>query len=455
MMAAVSGYASVKTLAKQTGRNVPDLLALACQNDPFYAGSAATVDAADWFVRAWQAAGYTTGVHLRRVHYRLVTLATELKPNGLPYENTRNDWSFLCMAAKYARYLGKLNPTDFVDRRNPAPRLMAAHGNSGEPGWHMDEPAWRLPTIETTLSNDLSLSWPKPFVYGYDYSAGEQPFLVEVWAEKSTMDDVLLPVCEELQANLVTSLGFQSITGAVNLVQRVAETGKPARILYISDFDPAGDAMPVAVARQVEYWLQEYAPGADIKLTPLVLTREQVIGYRLPRVPVKDTDRRKANFEERYGEGAVELDALEALHPGDLARLLREAIAPYRDLDLSRRLYDAGEEAQEEIEDAWRYHTESMAQELATIEAEVRQVLGKYDGELQRLHDALETELTPLRERLDGLRRVIRDEQLYDFELPERPEAEIDDADEDGWLFDSGRDYLAQLAAYKQRKQAL
>jgi hypothetical protein len=56
---------------------------------------------------------------------------------------------------------------------------------------------------------------------------------------------------------------------------------------------------------------QEYAPNADIKLIPLALTRDQVITYQLPRIPIKESDGRRAGFEERYGAGAVELDALE------------------------------------------------------------------------------------------------------------------------------------------------
>jgi hypothetical protein len=90
--------------------------------------------------------------------------------------------------------------------------------------------------------------------------------------------------------------------------------------------------MPVAVARQMEFWRQDDAPGADIKLTPLALTRDQVITYQLPRLPIKESDVRQAGFEERYGAGAVEWEALEALYPGVLADLVRDAIAPYRDM---------------------------------------------------------------------------------------------------------------------------
>ncbi len=105
---------------------------------------------------------------------------------------------------------------------------------------------------------------------------------------------------------------MQTISNVVQLLRRVAAVSKPIRLFYISDFDPAGSIMPVAVARQVEYWRARYAPDTDIKLTPLALTAEQVAQYQLPRIPRKETDQRRAGFEERYGAGAVELDALEA-----------------------------------------------------------------------------------------------------------------------------------------------
>jgi hypothetical protein len=124
--------------------------------------------------------------------------------------------------------------------------------------------------------------------------------------------------------------GVQSVTAAVKLLQRVQELqkavaeGRPVRILYISDFDPAGDQMPVAMARQIEFWVSTYAPGADIKLTPLALTHQQCLDYDLPGAPVKETDKRGPSWKARYGD-TTELDALEALHPGELERLVRAA----------------------------------------------------------------------------------------------------------------------------------
>jgi hypothetical protein len=211
--------------------------------------------------------------------------------------------------------------------------------------------------------------------------------------------------------------------------------------------------MPVAVARQIEFWIRDYAPGADIKLQPLALTRDQVITYELPRIPIKDTDARKDGFEERYGEGAVELDALEAVRPGELARLVREAIEPYRDLTLEERLDEAGEEAREQAEEAWEERIAPYREELDSIEQDAKQVAGAYGDELRQLNERLQADLAPRRARMASVRQALQEEmdRFDEVELPERPEPETDAVDEDEWLYSSDRDYLTQLAMYKAR----
>jgi hypothetical protein len=445
-------YEQIKTLAREQGARVTDLLALAPQNDPFYTGAPATVEAAQWFATLWERFGFTNGVHLRRVHYQLVSHADITKPNGEAYTNTENDWTYLCNAGKYARYLELVDAEAFVDRRNPKPHVFCA----GQVWWDtsptfwIDMPDWTLPTIRTELAERVDCRFPVPQVGGYGYDRRNQPYHLELWIEKSTMDDVLLPLGEELGVNIVTSLGFQSITSVVALLKRIADRDRPARILYVSDFDPAGDGMPVAVARQVEFWLQTYAAGRDIALMPITLTRDQVERYRLPRIPVKDTDRRKAGFEERYGEGAVELDALEALHPGELARLVREAVAPYRDESLAERLQGAAQTAQGRVAAAWQAALEPFQGELAAITQEATALMASYKAHLEELRAALDAELAPWQDRLNVLQQAIRDARAgLDVTLPARPQPETADADESTWLYRSCRDYLAQMEVYK------
>jgi hypothetical protein len=79
-----TGYQRIKVLAKERRCTVPDLLVLARQNDPFFAGSPAQERRAAWFAALWEQFGYTTGVHLRRVHYRVVSQVNPQKDDGTP-----------------------------------------------------------------------------------------------------------------------------------------------------------------------------------------------------------------------------------------------------------------------------------------------------------------------------------------------------------------------------------
>jgi hypothetical protein len=82
------GHAAVKALAQQLGRPLKEVVALSKSRDPFLSGQPAQVTKAQWFLALWQEFAYTTRVHLRRVHYRLVSQPDPRKPDGTPYTNT-------------------------------------------------------------------------------------------------------------------------------------------------------------------------------------------------------------------------------------------------------------------------------------------------------------------------------------------------------------------------------
>jgi hypothetical protein len=82
------------------------------------------------------------------------------------------------------------------------------------------------------------------------------------------------------------------------------------------------------------------------------LTPEQVDEYRLPRNPdaLKDTDTRAAKYRARFGDLAVELDALP---PADLERIVELNIRAM--LDLSQFESERATEAQDNADiDAMR-----------------------------------------------------------------------------------------------------
>ncbi len=403
-------YETLKLVAKERGCSVRAVLALAPQNDPFYAGTPTGRAQAEWFAEVWRRAGYLSGVHLRRMHYWCVSQTGLAQSNGKPYENTEEAWKNLCQASKQARYLGLVSIADIADHKNPAPHLFTHYQREPQARFEVNVPELSDPSVW------INGRWESDrFVSGFN-RAMVQPYYLEVWVEKSTMDDVLLPVCEEYCANFVTGEGEMSITAVHELSQRLRQANKPARIFYVSDFDPAGQSMPRAVARKIEWMV--HGSGLEVKLRPLVLTAAQVCEYDLPRSPIKETERRGAKFEERHGAGAVELDALEALHPGELARILSDALGKFWD-------EDAAEEAREK----------EAALRLA-IERRVKAITGRYREQIAALEG--------MRQEL----RSIRVPHLANYE----PAPGDGDPEADGglpWLLDSGRDYFEQIEAYK------
>jgi hypothetical protein len=453
-------YESIREQASGEGRRVNELLALAPGSDPFYAQTPGRVRAGEWFADVWRLLGQPSGAHLRRLHYQLISQQTPPSlPDGAPYENTDTCWVFLNTASRNARYLKLVDPTAFEDHRSPQPYLNAVSRPAPSPAWSVDDLEYEdpqsLPRLDASMLDwEVNLSMPSPSASGYDYHQADQPYHLEVWIEKSTMTDVLLPICETYGVNLVIGVGYLSITRVVEMLQRVAEHGKPTRIFYISDFDPSGEGMPIQVARQSEFWLLEFVPDADLKIEPLALTAEQVRRYNLPRTPIKADHKQKDDFEARHGGGAVELDALEALQPGELADMVQQAISPYIDRDLLRSLVRAGAAAQTAVTVAWNAATKEERAEIEAISEEAAEILLPFQEEADALASRIDLALAPLAARLEHVWQAIRSKSMdLKVQLPDRPESELEPPDsEEDWLFDAARDYGDQIAYYKDRR---
>jgi hypothetical protein len=299
-------------------------------------------------------------------------------------------------------------------------------------GWY----GWSVPKAE--LPHLYGMTMPKPAVTGYEYEVADQPVLIEVWCEKSTMDDVLVPLCRRIGVNIATEAkGYESLTHTVELLRR-AEDYYPARravVLYVSDNDGAGNNMPVAVARQAQFWAAKLGIDAEVMVHPIVLTNEQVAEFGLP----KNTD------------GKTELDALEALRPGELARIVEAEVKRWRAPELAGELASTGAEAQQQIRQDWEEATGELSQELAAIRADAEAIIAEYRPVVEQVNQRL----AGLEQRLADLaQRTRQAADDADWELPGRPEPEDPEALEDtgGILYDSNRHWLAQLQAYRAHK---
>ena len=202
--------------------------------------------------------------------------------------------------------------------------------------------------------------------------------------------------------------------------------------------------MPKAVARKIEFTLARFGlDHVDLKLIPLALSPEQCREYRLPRTPIKQTDKRKDKFERIFGVGATELDALEALFPGELARLLNAELDNWLDPSLSRRFRRCETEIEINLRRITNDVLGSYAEQIAEIEQQFEQIA-------QKLRNA-SAEFDSWEEQAAELWTAIAadlEEQSPDLSDVEVPQSEASGETDRFVLFDSQRDYLSQMDAY-------
>jgi hypothetical protein len=459
MSAPPLGYEALCQMARELGRMQSSLIVLSHGTDPFGIGTPAHLRNADWFAALWREHMPRRGGHLRRLHYRLVSQASPITlPDGRPYLNTLTCWKTLALAGKWARWLDLIDADTLDDKRSPEPRIyLADDAIIAEPRIELADlecvdaarPFIYAPKLPDLPRLIVHRPWPMPVV--------PQHYHLEIWVEKSDVEDVVLPIAQRYRLNYCPFIGQPGIKPCRDLVERAERSGRPVRLLYISDFDPQGESMPISVARKIEHALCARDLDLDIQVIPLALTKEQCAELDLPRVPIKDGDAGKGRFEERHGEGATELDALEALHPGMLRKIILEAIARYHDDTFDDRVQEAFEQALQELNEEVDALNDAVE---ARFERELAALKGELDGILAAL-EPIKEQLKPVqreaeawRERVEQVYQAIADEMFVampDFGGIEWPEPADGDEYPDP-LFDSTRSYLEQIDVYKRHQ---
>ena len=286
---------------------------------------------------------------------------------------------------------------------------------------------------------------PEIHIFGLDDDAVRQDFIVEVWIEKSTQNDWLVPLCTRRGVNLVVGIGEQSETRSRELALRSVKYAVPVRIIYISDFDPGGRSMPKAVARKVEFTISKLGLDVDVQLIPLAMTPEQCRYYNLPRTPIKETEKRKDKFEQIFGVGATELDALEALHPGELARLLEAELDNFLDPNLKQRVQRAYRDQMLPLD---QLETEVKAEHTEQIEAITNRfetILSDLDTLKDEADELWQTIAEEMEERLPDSSDVLSQVEIPRSEAPGETDSFV--------LFDSKRDYFTQMDFYNSWRE--
>jgi hypothetical protein len=126
-------FESLQRRAKREGKTFQQFIVMAPASDPFAAAAPGRERDAEWFAGLWRRHDWGSRVHLRRIHYVLVSSTVILMPRGKPYENTHACWGKLLQAGRDARYLGLLPPgVQIIDARNSEPVCYLARPGASE-----------------------------------------------------------------------------------------------------------------------------------------------------------------------------------------------------------------------------------------------------------------------------------------------------------------------------------
>lgn len=231
---------------------------------------------------------------LRQIYYRLVAAGK--------IENTRSRYNDLSKLIKYMRIDDHLPWEVMTDRTRRV---------SQKRGW--------------TDSSDFVDAETSNFLEGYDrcYVSDQQNY-VELWCEKDALSAIFERVAWSYCIRAVTCKGYDSITFLHDFRQRARgalSRGQTPVILYFGDMDPSGWQMLEATAQT----LKEEFHLTGVEYRRIALNEQQVLDFGLPANPdaIKTTDTRYRSYVRRFGDLAVELDAL---HPATLEQMAEGAI---------------------------------------------------------------------------------------------------------------------------------
>ena len=212
---------------------------------------------------------------VRQVYYQLVSRQV--------IENNRGQYQAVSNLLVDARQEGII-PWDWIEDRLRRPRAVSM--------W--DDLADFARTVRHAYRRDVWAS---------------QPEYLEVWLEKDALAGIFEDALNRYGVTLCVGRGYDGWDSIHKAAERFG-IDKRVTVLYFGDFDPSGEDM----VRSLRERLAEL--GAEPEIVKCALTFGDVARYNLPPDFTKATDTRRAAFVAKYGDLAVELDAL----PTDVLR---------------------------------------------------------------------------------------------------------------------------------------
>lgn len=245
---------------------------------------------------------------LRQVYYQLVA--------AQKIDNNVNEYKKLSRLLSKARLNGRIAWSCIEDR---------ARTRLGSGGWYNRE-EFKNAELRNFLSGfrrDLLQS---------------QSTTLEVWVEKDALSRVVHDVAFDYCVPVVVARGYSSLSFVNDFKERVESNmhnGQNTKILYFGDLDPSGWNMLPAMLETLQ---DEMGLGSDVEGERFALTPTQVHQNQLPISidAMKESDSRTPKYKNwlrNQGEDPTLAVELDALNPGLLQSIVRDAIEMNLDMD--------------------------------------------------------------------------------------------------------------------------
>lgn len=158
---------------------------------------------------------------------------------------------------------------------------------------------------------------------------------VGLWIETEGMVPLVENIAKDFGAFLGAGQGFDTLTNKHELAEKIVQYGA-VLILHVGDLDSSGHTICTALDQDLTAFAKEM--GGHIEMQRIALTEEQVHEYNLPSVP-----RDKTTDRSNHGTG-FESDLIcqaEALPPGELRQIVREAFEQALDMEIYNAQVDS------------------------------------------------------------------------------------------------------------------
>jgi hypothetical protein len=206
---------------------------------------------------------------VRQIYYQLVSRQV--------IENNRSQYQAVSNALVWARREGII-PWEWIEDRLRRPRAVSMWKGLSD---------FRDTVLRAYRKNVWS----------------NQPGYLEVWLEKDALSGMFEDVLNPYGVILNVGRGYDGWSSIRNATDRYGD-GKGVTVLYFGDFDPSGEDMVRSLKKRIEFF------DCNPEIVKSALTMEDIRRYHLPPDFTKASDTRQKAFIEKYGDVAVELDAL-------------------------------------------------------------------------------------------------------------------------------------------------